>query len=99
MLRLPDPSTATEAHGPIARNAWLGLRYVVRNPTLRGLAVTLSTLNLAWGILEIAIPVLVLYSTAVVTEDSEVRFFRDIYGHDATLAKALAKDRADLGDK
>jgi predicted MFS family arabinose efflux permease len=60
MLRLPDPSTATEAHGPIARNAWLGLRYVVRNPTLRGLAVTLSTLNLAWGILEIAIPVLVL---------------------------------------
>lgn len=60
MLRLPDPSTATETHGPIVRNAWLGLRYVVRNPTLRGLALTLSTLNLSWGILEIAIPVLVL---------------------------------------
>jgi len=60
MLRLPDPSTATESHGPVLRNAWLGLRYVVRNPTLRGLALTLSTMNLGWGILEIAIPVLVL---------------------------------------
>jgi MFS family permease len=60
MLRLPDPSTATAAHGPIARNAWRGLQYVVANPTLRGLALTLSTFNLAWGILEIAIPVLVL---------------------------------------
>ena len=60
MLGLPDPSTATEAHGAVVRNAWLGLRYVVRNPTLRGLALTLSTLNLGWGILEIAIPVLVL---------------------------------------
>ncbi len=60
MLRLPDPSTATETHGPIARNAWLGLVYVVRNPTLRGLALTLSTTNLSWGILEIAVPVLVL---------------------------------------
>lgn len=60
MLRLPDPSTATEAHGPIVRNAWLGLRYVALNPTLRGLALTLSTMNLASGILEIAVPVLVL---------------------------------------
>jgi MFS family permease len=60
MVRLPDPSTATETHGPIARNAWLGLRYVVRNPTLRGIAITLSTSNLGWGIIEIAVPVLVL---------------------------------------
>lgn len=60
MARLPDPSTATEAHGPIVRNAWLGLRYVARNRTLRGLALTLSIANLGWGIMEIAIPVLVL---------------------------------------
>ena len=60
MLRLPDPSTATESHGPVLLNAWLGLRYVVRNPTLRGIALTLSTMNLGWGILEIAIPVLIL---------------------------------------
>ena len=36
------------------------------------------------------IPVLILYSTAVVEPDGEVRFFEDIYGHDAALAKVLA---------
>jgi predicted MFS family arabinose efflux permease len=60
MLRLPDPATASASHGPVLRNAWLGLRYVVRNPTLRGLALTLSTYNMSFGILEIALPVLVL---------------------------------------
>lgn len=37
------------------------------------------------------IPVLILYSTAVVMEDGEVRFFDDIYGHDAALEGALAE--------
>jgi predicted MFS family arabinose efflux permease len=60
MVGLPDPSTAATAHGPVLRNAWLGLRYVARNPTLRGLALTLSTYNMGFGILEIALPVLVL---------------------------------------
>jgi L,D-transpeptidase YcbB len=36
------------------------------------------------------IPVLILYSTAVVMENGEVRFFADIYGHDAELERALA---------
>jgi murein L,D-transpeptidase YcbB/YkuD len=36
------------------------------------------------------IPVLILYSTAVVEPDNEVRFFDDIYGQDAALKKALA---------
>ncbi len=36
------------------------------------------------------IPVLILYSTAVVEPDGEVRFFDDIYGHDKSLAKVLA---------
>lgn len=37
------------------------------------------------------IPVLILYGTAVVEDDGTVMFFDDIYGHDATLEKALAK--------
>jgi murein L,D-transpeptidase YcbB/YkuD len=37
------------------------------------------------------IPVLILYGTAVVEDDGEVFFYHDIYGHDATLEKALAK--------
>jgi len=37
------------------------------------------------------IPVLILYGTAVVMEDGEVRFFDDIYRHDAVLEKVLAQ--------
>jgi len=36
------------------------------------------------------IPVLILYSTALVELDDEVRFFRDIYGYDSAMAKLLA---------
>ncbi len=36
------------------------------------------------------IPVLILYSTAVVEPDGEVRFFDDIYGYDDDLERALA---------
>jgi MFS family permease len=60
MIGLPDPFTATDAHGNVFRNAWLGLKYVAQNPTLRGLAFTLSLLNFGWGVMEIAVPVLVL---------------------------------------
>jgi murein L,D-transpeptidase YcbB/YkuD len=38
-----------------------------------------------------SIPVIILYGTAVVSETGDVEFFDDIYGHDATLKKALAK--------
>ena len=37
------------------------------------------------------IPVLILYGTAIVTEDGIVHFYDDIYGHDAALEKVLAK--------
>src|SRR5665811_1392285 len=60
MLGLPDPSTATDTHGHVFRNAWLGLKYVAQNPTLRGLAFTLSFLNFGWGVMDIAVPVLLL---------------------------------------
>ena len=38
-----------------------------------------------------AIPVLILYSTAVVMEDGDVHFFDDIYGHDKTLERSLTR--------
>lgn len=41
-----------------------------------------------------SIPVFVLYGTALVTEDGEVRFFDDVYGADAALARALAQETA-----
>jgi MFS family permease len=58
MLRLPDPSPGSQ--GSILRNAWLGLRYVVHNATLRGIAITMFIFNLGTGALTITLPVLVL---------------------------------------
>jgi MFS family permease len=60
MFRLPEPPSGRVAQGSLLLNAWRGLEYVLRNATLRGLALTLSTFNLSWGILTIAVPVLVL---------------------------------------
>jgi predicted MFS family arabinose efflux permease len=60
MVRLPEPARGRPADGSVLLNAWRGLNYVVRNPTLRGLAATISTLNLGSGVLLIALPVLVL---------------------------------------
>jgi murein L,D-transpeptidase YcbB/YkuD len=37
------------------------------------------------------IPVLILYGTAVTDDTGAVHFYDDIYGHDATLRKLLAK--------
>jgi L,D-transpeptidase YcbB len=39
------------------------------------------------------IPVVILYSTVIVTPDGVVHFFNDIYGYDAALARALAGGR------
>jgi predicted MFS family arabinose efflux permease len=60
MLRLPDPRNTAAQVGSVLSNAWSGLLYTVRNPTLRGLALTLSLFNLGNGLLIIAVPVLVL---------------------------------------
>jgi murein L,D-transpeptidase YcbB/YkuD len=35
------------------------------------------------------IPVLILYGTALATEDGRILFFDDIYGHDRRLAALL----------
>lgn len=60
MLRLPEPRNAAVQVGSVLSNAWRGLVYTVRNPALRGLALTLSTYNIGNGLLLIAVPVLVL---------------------------------------
>ena len=59
MLRVPDPPTSP-ATGPLLVAAWDGLRYTLSNPTLRGLGISLAIQNLAWGIVTIALPVILL---------------------------------------
>ena len=56
----PDPRTAVASSGNLLRDAWLGLVYTWHNRTLRGLAVSLSTMNLAGGMIEIVLPLIVL---------------------------------------
>lgn len=59
MFGVRDPSVRTSS-GHVLGDAWQGLAYVFRNATLRGIAASVTTLNLAFGCLNIAIPVLVL---------------------------------------
>jgi murein L,D-transpeptidase YcbB/YkuD len=37
------------------------------------------------------VPVFLVYQTVVVTEKGEAFFYRDIYGHDRSLDRALRK--------
>jgi predicted MFS family arabinose efflux permease len=60
LVWLKDPETNTSTTGSLLRDSWEGLRYVLRNPTLRALAASISVANLANGMLYIALPVLIL---------------------------------------
>ena len=70
MVGIPDPPSPIESTGRLLRDSLDGLKYAWRNPTIRGLAFSVSTLNLASGITTIALPLIVLdrlgYSEAIV---------------------------------
>lgn len=55
-----DPETEPSSQEPLLRAAWQSLVYVVRHPTLRGVVFTLWMTNIPFGILAVALPVLVL---------------------------------------
>jgi MFS family permease len=60
MVGAPDPRTDVASTGNLFRDAWLGLVYTWNNRTLRALAISLSTMNLAGGVIEIVVPLLIL---------------------------------------
>ena len=60
MIGSPDPRTDVVSSGNLLRDAWDGLVYTWHNRTLRALAISLSTMNLAGGVIEIVVPMLVL---------------------------------------
>ena len=60
LIGVRDPAEPKPAEAPLLREAWDGVLYVWHNPTLRGLAFSISTLNIAGGVASIAIPLLVL---------------------------------------
>jgi MFS family permease len=60
MVGMPDPATApASSDGGLARDAWDGLVYVLRDPTMRGLAFSMTAVNLGGGMAAIMIPLLV----------------------------------------
>src|SRR5207253_10176616 len=49
-IGIPEPKTPSDTSGRLLLDARNGLMYVIRNRTLRGLAIALSTLRLGSGI-------------------------------------------------
>jgi MFS family permease len=60
LIGVREPTSGPAATGSLLSDAWEGLRYTLRNPTLRGLGVAISTVNIAGGMTTIVIPLLVL---------------------------------------
>jgi MFS family permease len=60
MIGMREPGTKSTSEVPLLRDAMAAIGYVVRNVTLRGLALCLFILNIGTGILIVALPVLIL---------------------------------------
>jgi MFS family permease len=56
-----EPAHSAEVSDRILVEAWRGLVYVVTNRTLRWIAIGFSTLNVGWGIVIVALPVVVFH--------------------------------------
>jgi len=60
LLGVPDPPSPTTSKGNLLVDAWDGVVYTWRNPTLRGLGFAVSALNLTNGMATIVLPLIVL---------------------------------------
>jgi MFS family permease len=60
MIGAPDPISETASTGRLFRDAWDGVVYTLRNPTLRGLGLSISLLNISGGMVTIVVPLVIL---------------------------------------
>jgi MFS family permease len=60
VVGVPDPASATTTTGRLLLDAWQGVVYTLRNPTLRGIAACLTISNVGSGIATIVVPLIVL---------------------------------------
>lgn len=60
LIGIRDPVAHVASSGRLLRDAWDGVVYTWGNPTLRGLGLSLTVLNLAGGMMTIVIPLIVL---------------------------------------
>jgi MFS family permease len=57
---VPEPPADVSTSGRLLLDAWHGLIYTWRNRTLRGLGLSVTTLNLGGGMVSIVVPLIVL---------------------------------------
>jgi MFS family permease len=60
LVGVPDPAGTLETTGRVLADAWAGMRYTWRNPTLRGLGFSVTFGNLAHGMVTIVMPLIIL---------------------------------------
>jgi MFS family permease len=60
LIGVPDPMGTVETTGRLLSDAWAGVRYTWRNPTLRGLGFSITFGNLAHGMTAIVLPLIIL---------------------------------------
>ena len=60
LFPVPEPPSEVETSGHLLRDAWDGLRYTWGNRTLRGIGLSITTLNLGGGVVSIVVPLLIL---------------------------------------
>jgi len=60
LLGVADPPSPTSSKGNLLVDAWDGVVYTWRNPTLRGLGFAISTVNLTNGMVTIVVPLIIL---------------------------------------
>jgi len=75
LIGVREPIARAAPGGTLMGAALAGLMYVVRHPSLRGLAITLFLCNLGFGVIPVGIPVLVL---------------RHLHGNAATVGQVFA---------
>lgn len=60
LWRVPEPAHEAASTGNLLVDAWRGLVYTWRNPTLRGVGFSVTIANLANGMVYIVVPLLIL---------------------------------------
>jgi len=60
LIGVADPPTESRSGNHLPADAWAGVVYVWRNPTLRGLGFAISFMNVAGGMVTIVLPLIVL---------------------------------------
>ncbi|MEO8897591.1 MAG: MFS transporter [Candidatus Dormibacter sp.] len=87
LLGVGEPDVERMASGSLAGDALAGLRYVLHHRELRGIAVATAVSNIAFGIISVGMPVLVL--SALHAGDAEVGAMYAVMGVAGLAASVL----------